>query len=329
MPVAGPIEVSLELVPREPWSGGDRPGPNPAATVLLPLPRPLGTVPGKETAYLAYRTQGVEAVRHRLAPSQRHQRRRLRPLLAGLHPARRRGDRVREYVPGRRRAAPGAAAPASARASPRSASQTVGVHVTPTQAQWRATVELSAPGKDLSLAQWDVLSTRPMTITRIHGPGVSRWVQSGGRLTVWFEKTTDSATVEMTGWVPLDLPAATAGKPPGDLRLDLPCLVAVHATHSSSQLNLTAASGITLATVHLAEPSARFVAAGHAGLPGHAAQPRRHLPCPAGPPPWPKPSPTSASTGGKSSSRRTSTFSRPASCARSRCGCAAGTATPG
>src|SRR5262249_15389610 len=98
--------------------------------------------------------------------------------------------------------------------------QTVHLNVVaPTQAELRVKAKLEAPGKDLSLLEWDIQSARPLVISGVLGRDVLRWSQSGSRLLVWLEKTTAATEVELTGWLPLQAPAGKPAKSDAASRL--------------------------------------------------------------------------------------------------------------
>jgi hypothetical protein len=231
-PASGEFEVTLELVPRTPL----------AATVTLPLPTPQGTpLPG--SSFLAYRTQGLEA--HDVPGG------RLR--VTGINAA--------DFAPFWR--APSRPEPRSLayactfrreqgqppvlrlllRVPPAAveAAQDVGLRVGPRQAEVRVTARLSAPGGDLSLVEWEVRSSRPLTVADVTGPDVRRWTRTGNRLLVWLQRTTGTTRVEVTGWLPL-----TPDGPAGEARLDLPCLRLVSARKQSTRLYITAGAGLSL-----------------------------------------------------------------------------------
>src|SRR5262249_21421100 len=125
--------------------------------------------------------------------------------------------------------------------------QTVHLNVVgPTQAELHVVAKLEAPGKEISLVEWDIQSARPLVISGVTGADVLRWSQSGNRLLVWLAKTAAATNVELTGWLPLVAPAQ-AGKPAkGDAasrlpRLELPCLRLAEPGTCTTKLLLTPA----------------------------------------------------------------------------------------
>src|SRR5262249_57996724 len=94
----------------------------------------------------------------------------------------------------------------------------VELRVGPRQAEVRATLELTAPGKDLSLLEWEVGPARALTVAGVTGPDVRGWSRSGNRVLVWLTRTTGKTTLELSGWLPL------AGTTNQGMRLDLPAL---------------------------------------------------------------------------------------------------------
>jgi hypothetical protein len=236
-PVAGAVEVMLELVPRAPWASGG----------LLPIPRPHGQPASQALSYLAYRAQGLEAARTNFL------------RLTGI-----RNDEFAPFWPASSRPAPASLAYASTfRRDPGNppelrlqlrpmpvhveADQEITFDVGPRQVEVKARVDLQSAGNDLSLVEWHIPSDRPFVVSDVRGADVGRWYQTGSRLLVWLEKTTSSTRMELTGWLPLTLPQAKGAKTPGGPpRLDLPCFRIAQAK-VRTQLILRATPGLTIA----------------------------------------------------------------------------------
>jgi hypothetical protein len=235
-PVAGAIEIVLDLVPRGPL----------ADKVTLPLPRPQGK-PLAEVSHLAYRTNGVEA--HRtdwlgvsavsnaaFAPFWPARGRPAAATLAYAVTFRREPKQLPKLLLRLR--------PQPVQAEAR---QTVALRVGVRQAQVRATLELTARDKDLSVVEWEVRSRRPLTVAGVSGPDVYSWSQTGSRLLVWLRRTTGRTRLELSGWLPLEVgPAKRPGAPPGPARLQLPCLRVPSAQRQQTTVRLVAEPGLAL-----------------------------------------------------------------------------------
>jgi hypothetical protein len=231
-PVSGEVEVMLELVPRTPWAG----------TVHLPLPRPVGQ-PAEPVSYLGYRAEGLDAFRGKefrgLSGIERKK-------FAPFWPATSRPTTL-DYA-GTFRAEPRQAPQAELILIPRrpriQAQQNITFRVGRRQAELSARVELSALSGDLMLAEF-FLPGR-VVLTDVSGPDVQRWAQHDNRLVVWLASRTPGTSIDLTGWVPLNLPAPgkKAKSPPA--RLDLPCLRPAHVQTVETRLTLACEPGLTL-----------------------------------------------------------------------------------
>jgi hypothetical protein len=243
-PVAGVIEVTLELVPRGPWSGG----------VLLPVPRPHGQPAAGALGYLAYRAQGLEATRTNFL------------RLTGI-----RNDEFAPFWPTATRPAASSLAYASTfRRDPSGnrqqdpelrlqlrplptqlhAEQEVRLRVGPRQAEVLAHLELTAVNRDLSVLEIDIAAAG-FVVAEVRGADVGRWCQSGQRLLVWLEKTTASTEIDVSGFLPFTpapggkKPAAGGARGGAPSRLDLPCL-RVAGADVGTRLIVQAEAGLTL-----------------------------------------------------------------------------------
>jgi hypothetical protein len=230
-PVAGELQVSLDLVPREPLS----------AAVALPVPRPRGRrLPGG--SFLGYRAHGLAAQpveslnvtgREPAAlaafwPEAQRPDAATLTFAASTWPAADRPPLVRVRLDPH---------PVWARA--RQTQQTLTVSVGPRQADVRAAVQLAAPAGDLALVEWRL--SPGLTITSFTGPEVRRWSQTGDRVLVWLEGAKETAEVAWSGWLPL---APGAG---GEARLPFPRARPVSAYSVKTTLRLLAGPGLALA----------------------------------------------------------------------------------
>jgi hypothetical protein len=233
-PVAGVVEVTLELVPRSPWAGA----------VLLPIPRPHGQPMAQALAYLAYRTQGLEDVRTNFL------------RLTGIS-----NDKFAPFWPAASRPAASSLAYASTfrreqgqgpelrlqlrPLTPRlQAVQEIKLLVGPRQAEVKAHIELTAPNRDLSVVEWEFSPGKGLVVAEVRGADVGRWCQSGTRLLVWLEKTTGSTEIDVSGFLPLT--ALPGKKKPGvSGRLDLPCL-RIGQARVQTDLTVEAGPGLAL-----------------------------------------------------------------------------------
>lgn len=194
-PVAGPVVVRLELVPRRPF---------PSITTPLPLPTPREAE--STGSFLAYHLTGLES----------RDRERVLNGVTGMEPAefvqawqtatgsdvmtpdyacqfrRERGGtppiQLRLQFPGVRS----------------EASQEVSWRVGPQQATVRATAVVKAPAGDLALVEWDVPAV--VQVSRVSGDNVRSWSRSGSRVQVWLQRSGAAAEVHLTGWLALPAP---------------------------------------------------------------------------------------------------------------------------
>jgi hypothetical protein len=235
-PVAGALDVFLELTPR-----GALP-----ATVVLPLPVPQGTpLPGD--SYLAYRLQGLEARRGQLL---------------GVT-----GIRAEEFAP---------FWPSASRPEPRDLAyactvapnallelhllhpdpvvdviQEVRIQAGLRQLHLRASATLRNPNRDLAVVEWELHGSQPLTVLRVAGPNVRSWTQTGERVVIWLSRTAEKVDLELLAWAPL---APLAGRPPGESRLDLPCLRLHPARSQQTTLRLVGTSDVVPAPLEGAGP---------------------------------------------------------------------------
>jgi hypothetical protein len=229
-PVAGDLQVLLDLAPRTPLS----------ATVTLPIPAPRGT-PVADSSYLAYRTRGLVARRlpERLL------------LVTGIRPAdfapfwsmaTRPELHPEDYACAFRRE-PGQGPILGLQLRPRptevEVNQEVAMRAGRDQAEVQVTAEWIAPNNDLALVEWDVQAPQPLTIARVAGPEVRSWSQTGPRLQVWLERTTGAAHLEVFGWVALG----------ANGRLEVPCFRVPAAQTQRTTIRLSAKGGLALASV--------------------------------------------------------------------------------
>ncbi len=231
-PVAGDLDVLLELVPRAPLP----------AAVTLPLAVPAGELLPAES-YLAYRTQGVEV---EAGPEGTPKVELLR--VTGIQP-----KSFAPFWPASSRPDPATLAYACTvrkdpvlrlhlRRAPAvvDAKQEVRLRVGARRAEMKAEATLTAPGKDLAFVEWQVQSARPITIVGVGGPDVRSWSQSRDRVRVWLGRAVANTRIDLSAWLPV------AGKEP---TLPLPCLKVVGAREQRTDLRLTAVGDLALALV--------------------------------------------------------------------------------
>jgi hypothetical protein len=236
-PIAGEVQVVLELVPREP----------PFGPKGLPLPTPADAQ-GTE-GLLAYRVEGLEAADPKYRgvtfydtqafadhwrstgadnpgkPARAYSFRRpqkpstndqglvspylqldLRPAVVQAH-----GDQQVHWQLGRR------------------------------QAEVRVTARLTARGGALVLAEWQVPAG--VSLAEVRGRDVRQWTRTDTRVQVWFERPVAETTVQLTGW----LPRPEQGPP---ARFDLPCVLLRTAQTQTTLVRLTAVDNQVLEPVH-------------------------------------------------------------------------------
>jgi hypothetical protein len=234
-PVAGEVELTLELVPRAGWPGN----------ALLPLPRPLGQPLGT-VSYLAYRTQGLAAVRNLLRLSGLVDKKDFAPFWpAATRPAPATLTYASTFRPGDPRLLPQLSLQLSPQRPRVEARQDVTWRVGPRQAELAGRALLTAAGGDLVLAEWDLGSSR-VVLTDVTGPDVRRWTQYENRLVVWLAGRTRQTRVELAGWVPLSLPAAGQKSARPGRFFELPCVRATQTDRNETRLTLACEPGLGL-----------------------------------------------------------------------------------
>lgn len=242
-PVAGAVEVQLELMPRGPW----------AATALLPLPRPHGQPATGTPGYLAYRAHGLSAVPANWLRLTGVEGKTFAPFWPTA--SRPEGESLTYASRFVRQASLGPELrlhmrPLEGRLA---GSQRVDLKVTPTQAEVAVQVDLTSEGKDLSVLEWDIRSPRPVVLASVTGAGVSRWSQADNRLLVWLDRTTGATRLQISGWLPLALPPGRGKKSAEAARLDVPCFRLADAARVKTHLTLTPAAGVVVAAESLRE----------------------------------------------------------------------------
>jgi hypothetical protein len=192
-PVTGGVQVTLELVPRQPFG----------RTVVLPFPTPLDVQLGQ--SFLAYRTEGVEASvanHHAITGIERDQ---LAKTFEDSFAQPWRSARQDDPRPPTRafwRGKGGVlhlilrAPPAPVRCR-----QDVTWQVGPRQAGLRATATVTGlDNVPLSFVEWEVPGG--LALAEVSGPNVRSWTASGSRLLVWLQKPVNETTVQLSGWLP-------------------------------------------------------------------------------------------------------------------------------
>jgi hypothetical protein len=235
-PVAGDIQLTLGLVPRQALGAGP-------LSLVLPVPVFPPVLYEKSPAgLLAYRTAGREVVD--------------RPQHLGAIniPA---AQFLKEWEElGLRTFAPGEETKAALRAyrfrrtRPEAALEVVPVpgrgagawqlawHFTPTHADWQASARLPA-GHAATFLEWEV--PPEVTLFRVSGKEVQHWSRQGNRLFLWLRPAAGPVSVELAGWL-ASLPSR---------RFSLPAVRWLTPLPGTADLTLTAAPGLTLDVDHL------------------------------------------------------------------------------
>jgi hypothetical protein len=193
-PVAGGVQVVLDLVPRRPLGPG----------AALPLPVPLrARTPdgGTQESFLAYRTTGLKA--------------RLVEYLAitGAHPsdftafwrAARMGDPGPDLTAFRFRRTGGSPLARVDLQPPdddATGLQMVDWTVGRQRADFRLAVNLDARERTLAMIEWDI--PRGVTVAEVGGEDVRDWSQTGARLQVWLRRPLTTCAVQLAGWKALE-----------------------------------------------------------------------------------------------------------------------------
>jgi hypothetical protein len=236
-PIAGEVQVLLELVPRQPPSG---PGG-------LPLPTPAGAQ-GTE-GLLAYRVEGLEAAEPKYRGVTFYDTRAFAEHWRATgadnpgRPARAYGFR-RPQKPSTND--PGLVSPYVQLDLRPAVVQTHGDqqvhwHLGRRQAEVRVTARLTARDGALVLAEWQVPAG--VSLAEVRGRDVRQWTRSDTRVQVWFERPVAETTVQLTGW----LPRPEQGPP---ARFDLPCVLLRTAQTQTTLVRLTAVDNLVLEPLH-------------------------------------------------------------------------------
>jgi hypothetical protein len=234
-PISGEVDVSLDLVPRKTWG----------ANSILPWPKPRGRPVPKTSGYLAFRASGLEVNRSRSQQlTATHA-----AMFAPFWTTRPAGEI--NYAATFLRDS-GQAPELEVQLRPQvvrvDGTQDIRLEVGPARADLTATIQLTAKNKDLSLIEWDIAAARPVIISSVTGPEVSRWSQSGTKLLVWLEKTTANVRLELSGWLPLSVAAKEAK---AQSRLELPCLRSLLPGEIKTQFFLEPQAGSLIQSVDL------------------------------------------------------------------------------
>jgi hypothetical protein len=239
--VAGEVIVFLELVPRQPFG----------TTALLPLPTPRDAQPVQ--GYLAYMVDGVQAQIKDLA-----------------HLAGPKVEEFREFWKAGgeddpRRLAAAFAITRKPESAPFlrlqmhiptvafSSKQEITWRVGDQQADFLATARLTAPNADLILVEWVV--PPDLVVSRVSGPHVWQWSQTGPRLQVWFQHAVEATDLQLSGWLPLN--DSKGKKEDKDkeaartLPFELPCVRLLSAVPQTTTVRISPAPGLALAHAQL------------------------------------------------------------------------------
>jgi hypothetical protein len=246
-PVTGGLLVYLDLVPRYPL------GPS----AILALPTPQGVEFGE--GFLAYRVEGRRA---QLGSEFRH--------VTGTDPHEfqdRWDESGREPID----------VPDHAYSFNRSAASTPSLrlqlhrpvavthalqdihwHVTAQQVNLHATLTVDARPSKLSLLEWQV--PPELAIVAVSGANVHSWSRDGTQLQAWLRRSTEEATVELTGWVRRSSePSATFALPVLGMEVETPFFTYLRVTADES-LKLQAEALKSLEAFPVIRPSDRELA---------------------------------------------------------------------
>jgi hypothetical protein len=204
-PVAGGVQVMLDLVPRQPF------GPS----LELPLPAPVGTRPAEgvgKDSFLAYRVEGltVQGVKSHGIVHMEGQ-----PFVDFWRSARLTDPGPQTHVYRFRRTA-GVRPVLELTLQPlpvhtqaiQEATWTVG----PRRADLHLKAKFQAHDHNLILVEWEV--PKALTLGEVSGANIRSWSQTGNRLQVWLQHSQVTNLLELVGWLPLAevKPAGPQGK---------------------------------------------------------------------------------------------------------------------
>jgi hypothetical protein len=236
-PVAGDVQVLLDLVPRRPPFG-------PAAA--LPLPSPRAASAGE--SFLAYRLHGLQA------PDPQHRGVTFCDPEAFSKQWRATGAAdpglpTRAYTFQRPAVPVLQLNPAPVAAQVR-CTQDISWRLDAHQAEVRVVARLSAPAGDLFLVDWQVPPLVTVTdVAEITEPGkreraarVRQWSSIAGRVQVWLDRPVTEAKLQLTAWVV---------RPPQAKSFDLPCLRLPAARPRWTVVHIATAPGLELEPVTL------------------------------------------------------------------------------
>jgi hypothetical protein len=191
-PVTHSVEVTLELVPRQPFT----------RTAILPFPTPLDAK--QVQGFLAYRTEGVEAAvaQHHAITGDKKEvlDRAFTEMMA--RPWRRARDQDLSEPTRAYWRAKGGVLHLILRSPTSQAEcvQEISWRIAPRQAVLRASAKITSPDNNLALLEWEIPAG--LQVIEVAGSQVQRWTRSGARIQVWLQKPTGEATLQLTGWLP-------------------------------------------------------------------------------------------------------------------------------
>jgi hypothetical protein len=227
-PLAGEVQVQLELLPRQPPFG---PGG-------LPLPTPVDAQ-GTE-GLLAYRAEELEAVEPKYRGVTFYDNKAFADQWRATG-AENPGKPTRAYS-FRRPLAPFLQLDSRVAGAHIHGIQQVRWHLGRRQAEVHVTARLVAGGGTLVLAEWQVPPN--VSLAEVRGRDVRQWTRTEARVQVWFERPVSETTVQFAGWI-----SRPEQGPPA--RFDLPSLPLLSAQTQTTFVRLAAVDNQVLEAVHL------------------------------------------------------------------------------
>jgi hypothetical protein len=240
-PVAGDVDVKLDLLPNRPFRNG----------ALLPLPAPRDVE--RTEGHVCLMPQGwrvrIDPFRGAVADSKRTAEflafwksagggtLRIDPLRDYVWFFDRRNDE-RHPVLGLQNLTPEPA--------PLQVTQDLAWRLGPRQADLHATLNVRSRTDPPALVEWQIPAS--VTVVQVTGPDVRSWNRSGSRLQVWLQRSAERTELRLTGWARVEevKPANPAAGGTGAGSFELPALRPPAAAEPVTWLRLTAGSGEAL-----------------------------------------------------------------------------------
>ncbi|HMC66199.1 MAG TPA: hypothetical protein VKI65_14780 [Gemmataceae bacterium] len=234
--VTGALQVTLELVPRQPFG----------SNAVLPFPKPLG-VQAQQEGILAFRVQNLEAAITEFRAitgsdlqgpdfAAKFERLLVRPWSSARRESVRPPTNAFSTTPG---GTPFLRLQLRQSSEPVRCVQEVAWRLGPGQAEVRATTRIISADPGPALWEWELPAD--VAIADVSGRDVRYWSRSGPRLQIWLQGTRGQTEIQMTGWL---------ARPEMESFV-LPALVPLSADAATTIVRITAGEGLSLIPVKL------------------------------------------------------------------------------